>query len=99
MAEHLDSPADYHFAPFPTDKLIYKNPDLVEFTTPAHADGIGTMSRLTPSDHPIRGLASLDVAGDMSLTQLNVRLPSEIESLAPILVNSAEENLRQPKTH
>jgi len=99
MAEHFDPPSDYRFAPFPTDKLVYKSTNLVEFTTPAHADGLGTMSRLTPGDNPIHGLASLDVSGDMSLTQLNVRLPAEIEFLAPILVDSEEQNLRNPKTH
>ena len=99
MAEHLDSPADYHFAPFPTDKLIYKNPDLVEFTTPAHADGIGTMSRLTPSDHPIRGLASLDVAGDMSLERLIVRLPPNLEELSRTLIDFEEDEIRNSNAH
>ena len=99
MAEHLDSPADYHFAPFLTDKLIYKNPNLVEFTTPAHSDGIGTMSLLRPSDHPIRGLASLDVAGDMSLERLIVRLPPNLEELSRTLIDFEEDEIRNSNAH
>jgi hypothetical protein len=42
--------------------------------------------------------ASLDVAGDMSLTRLVMRLPSDFESLTPILINYEETELRRPKT-
>jgi len=91
IAEHFDSPGDYHYGPFPADKLIYKKHDLVEFTTPPHKDGLGTMSGLQSNDQPIHGLASLDVNGDMSLTRLVIRLPSDLESLAPILINLEEQ--------
>ena len=99
IAEHLDSPSDYHFGPFPSDKLVYKSHDLVEFTTPRNVDGLGTMSWLRPANQPIHGLASLDASSDMSLIHLSVRLPAEFESLAPILVDSEEQSLRDSKTH
>lgn len=97
MAEHLDPPANYHFDPFPTDKLHYHGPDRVDFTTPAHADGLGTMSTLKPGDQPITGFALL--RDGMGLTQFNVRLPSDLERLAPVLINLEKKNLRHRTSH
>jgi hypothetical protein len=99
MAEHLDSTSDYYFGPFPADKLIYKNNDLVEFTTPARTNGVGTMSSLRPNDQPIRGLAALDVAGDMSVEQLIIRLPPTLENLTPTLIDLEENEIRKSDSH
>lgn len=97
MAEHLDSPSNYHFAPFPTDRLKHHGPDFVDFTTPAHTDGLGTMSSLKPGDQPIHGFALLH--DGWNLTQFNLRLPSNLESLAPVLVNLEKQNARHSKAH
>lgn len=99
ISEHLDSPDDYHYDPFPTDKLTYKTHDLVEFTTPAHKDGLGTMSGLQFNDQPIHGLASLDVSGDMSLTRLVIRLPAELENLTPTLIDFEKNEIRNSNAH
>lgn len=97
MAEQLDPPSNYQFSPFPTDKLHYHGPDFVEYTTPAHADGIGTISSLKAGDQPILGFALLH--DGMSLTQFNIRLPSDLESLAPTLVKLEKQSLRKSKAH
>lgn len=99
ISEHFDPPGDYHFGAFPTDKLIYKTPDLVEFTTPAHTNGLGTMCSLRPNDQPIHGLASLDVPGDMSLERLVIRLPAEIEDLSRTFIDFEEAEIRNSNSH
>ncbi|HEX3373875.1 MAG TPA: hypothetical protein VHS13_06665 [Edaphobacter sp.] len=99
MSEHLDSASDYHFGPFPADKLIYKRHDLVEFTTPPHSDGLGTMSALRPGSQSIHGLAALDVPGDMSLERLVVRLPSALQGLTQTLIDFEEAEIRKSDSH
>ena len=61
IAEGFGPAADYPFGPFPSDHLTYKGKNLVEFTTPAHRNGLGTMSWLLPSDQPITGIALLTI--------------------------------------
>ena len=92
IAEGFGPASGYPFGPFPSDHLKYKGKKLVEFVTPAHRKGLGTMSWLLPSDQPIIGFALLTVGSDVdtSLLQLSLRLPQSLSFLAPTLVQQAE---------
>ena len=46
----------YTFGPYQNDKLILQTERLVEFQTPAHSEGLGTMSRLKPVTIRLMGL-------------------------------------------
>jgi hypothetical protein len=64
----------------------------VEFTTPAHQRGLGTLSSLLPSDQPITGFALLSIGPDIDteLLQLSLRLPPSLAYLAATLVHQGE---------
>lgn len=82
---------DFPSGPYPTDKLKYLSKEMVEYQTPPNEDGLGTESSLLKSDAPISGLAML-FGTDPDLLHLHVRLPSELESLAPIIIRQAERD-------
>lgn len=44
---------------YPHDQLIYRGDNVVEFTTPANRNGLGTMSRFRKNGSPIHGVAIL----------------------------------------
>jgi hypothetical protein len=82
----FDQPANtYTFGPFPSDKLIVQNDRLVQFQTPAHSEGLGTMEQLKPDDDPIDGVAILQGATP-DLLMLRVRLPPDQRELAPAII-------------
>jgi len=92
IAEGFGAASDYPFGPFPSDHLTYKGKKLVEFTTPSHHKGLGTMSWLLPSDQPITGFALLADTPDLDtgLLQLSVRLPLSLSFLSATLIQQAE---------
>jgi hypothetical protein len=92
IAEGFGPASDYPFGPFPSDHLTYKGKELVEFTTPAHQKGLGTMSWLLPSDQPITGFALLSIGPDIDtdLLHLSFRLPPSLSFLAETLIQQAE---------
>jgi len=92
IAEGFGPASEYPFGPFPSDHLTYKGKDLVEFTTPAHRNGLGTMSWLLPSDQPIAGFALLTIGPDVDteLLHLSFRLPPSLSFLAAPLIQQAE---------
>lgn len=92
IAEGFGPASDYPFGPFPSDRLTYKGKKLVEFTTPRHRKGLGTMSWLLPSDQPILGFALLTIGPDVDagLLQLSLRLPQSLSTLSATLVHQAE---------
>jgi len=75
--------------PYPADKLVYRSPRLVEFRTPAHADGLGTDSWFKQGDEPINGVAIL-VGDDPDLRMLSVRLPPGLTNLTTTIVHQME---------
>jgi hypothetical protein len=76
--------------PYPTDELRRRGPNLVEFVTPAGRHGLGTGSSLEAGDEPIEGIVNLYPLDDeLDVTQLSVRLPSELRGLAPLIIASA----------
>jgi hypothetical protein len=79
------SAKDYTFAPYPNDKLIVQTARLVQFQTPPHSEGLGTMSRLKANDDPIDGFAMLE-GKTPDLLMLRVRLPREQRDLAPVII-------------
>lgn len=95
IAEGLEPASDFPIGPFPTDHLTYKSKELVEFTTPAHHKGLGTMSWLLPSDQPISGMALLSTGDDTNLLQLNVRLPLDLAALSAVIIEQAEREAAQ----
>ena len=92
IAEGFAPASDYPFGPFPSDRLTYKGTELVEFTTPARRNGLGTMSGLLPSDQPITGFALLTIGPDVDteLLHLSLRLSPSLSSLSATLIQQAE---------
>jgi len=92
IAEGFGPASDYPFGPFPADLLTYQGRNLVEFITPAHQKGLGTMSWLLPSDQPITGFALLSIGPDIDteLLHLSFRLPPSLSHLDTILIQQAE---------
>jgi hypothetical protein len=81
---------EFPSGPYPTDKLVYKNKDTVEFETPAMSKGLGTMSLLLPDSDPIRGVKIL--SGDTpDLTSLSIRLPGKDNDLISIIIQQTEQ--------
>jgi hypothetical protein len=92
-----DIPASsYPFGPYPSDRLTYKGNALVEYTTPAQTEGLGTHSSLKKNSSPIEGVAIL--SGDPpDLILLSVRLPQESIGLAPVIVREVEREVSLPR--
>jgi len=85
-----DLPAgEYTFGPYPKDKLIAQTDRLVQFQTPPHSEGLGTMSHFKANDDPIDGVAILQ-GQPPDLLVLRVRLPPEQRDLAPIIIHQIE---------
>jgi len=89
IAEGLRPATDFPFGPYPDDHLTYKTKELVEYLTPPNRQGLGTSSWLLPNQHPILGLAML-VGEDPDLIQLSLRLPPDMDDLAPIIIRETE---------
>lgn len=92
IAEGFGPASDYPFGPFSSDHLTYKGSNLVEYVTPAHQNGLGTMSWLLPSDQPISGFALLTIGPDIDteLLHLSFRLPPSLSFLTETLIQQAE---------
>ncbi len=80
---------DFPSGPYPRDKLIYRSDSMVEYETPAHSEGLGTMSSLRANDHPISGVAILH-GQPPDLVLLTLRLSPETSQLAPLIVRQTE---------
>jgi hypothetical protein len=80
--------------PYPNDRLTYRSPELVEYRTAPQSEGLGTFAgRTIPSSDPISGFAAL-TGPDTDLILLRVRLPANLRSLAPIIIQHAERAAR-----
>jgi hypothetical protein len=92
------SASNIKFGPYPMDKLIVQTDKLVQFVTPAHSDGLGTMvSRLKASSDPIDGVVIWDGPRPNLLPDLlvlRVRLPRELRGLASIIIDQVEREHR-----
>ena len=69
---------------------------LVEFDTPAHAKGLGTLGWLGEDTDPIHGLAILEgKTPDLSL--LDVRLPPDMKDLTRSILQQFERDHPPPR--
>ena len=90
-------PSEYPFGPYPSDKLTYRSSRVVEYRTPALADGLGTQSSLKKNGSPIDGVAILS-GQPPDLILLSARLPKNIAELAPVIVRQVEREIsRRPR--
>ena len=81
----------YTFRPYPEDVLTYKSKTVVEYQTPANAEGLGTQSRLKKNASPIEGVAIL-IGDTPDALLLSVRLPPGLAGLAPAIVQRVEHD-------
>ncbi len=78
--------------PYPADALIYRSDRVVEYTTPAGMDGLGTRSALRKDGSPIQGVAILMGRHDPDVLVLAVRLPSAFGGLVPAILGEMERD-------
>jgi hypothetical protein len=96
IAEGIEPASDFRFGPDPTDKLIYQSDRIVEYDTPPHSEGLGTVSRLKKNEDPIDGVAILQ-GPTPDLLLLTVRLPPDMNGLTPHIIKEIErENTASP---
>ena len=94
IAEDVEPKANFPAGPYPTDKMTYKTPTLVEFATPAGKTGLGAAVGLGASPLPVVGVAKLIGAADgPNLYLLAIRLPAAQANLAAAIVSAAEATL------
>ncbi len=89
ITEKIEPASSFPRGPYPTDKLTYRNNEMVEFETPAKSEGLGTDSRLRKNKSPIRGVAIL-FRKNTSLLQLSIRLPENERDLNLPIVSQTE---------
>jgi hypothetical protein len=92
IAEGIMSREEILGPSFPHDQVTYKNAHVLEFVTPAHEDGLGTMGFLAKSDLPIYGMLAVggEADGDWWATLITVRLPPEMGHLRQSIIAFAE---------
>jgi hypothetical protein len=79
--------------PYPTDRLNYRSSRVVEFETPPRSKGLSNdYSRIVPNDKSIFGVAILMGNPPEHLLVLSIRLPSELQSLLPLIIRDIEEH-------
>jgi hypothetical protein len=95
IAEGIMPANSFPFGPYPTDKLTYKSNEIVEYITPANADGLGTNLGLKKSGDPISGVAILTGEGP-NLVHLSTRLPPNMLDLTPAIIHQVERDATHP---
>jgi hypothetical protein len=84
IAEGLWPAGDFPKGPFANDEITVKRAELVEYRTPAGADGLGLKSRLGRGD-AISGAALILSQDEPDLLKLDIRLPEGQADLVPII--------------
>jgi hypothetical protein len=85
--EHLIADSLFDVEPYPDDQLRYLSDRFVEYTTPPNRTGLGTDGMLEMSNLPVRGLTILNLEAEVnSLTEIRVRLPAALHSVAEAIV-------------
>jgi hypothetical protein len=77
--------------PFPGDVLMRGTPRIVEYTTPANTEGLGTEhAGLEPSALPVHGVVRFEgPESELNARLLAVRLPAELDEAIPVIVAHA----------
>ncbi len=75
------------------DSTVHRGRGWVDYATPSHYEGIGTLEgHLRPGGDPIAGAARLAPSNGVdSVVLVNVRLPSRLRALAPVILDTAGE--------
>lgn len=94
IAEGIEPANSFPFGPYPNDKLTYRSNKIVEYQTPANADGLGTNSMLLKDASPILGVAIL-AGADTDLFHLTSRLPPNLANAAPAIIHQVERDTAQ----
>jgi len=81
----------FPFGPYRGDRLTYRGDRIVEYQTAPHSEGLGTISLLEMNDRPIDGVAILQ-GPTPDLLLLTVRLPPEMNALAPLIIQQLERD-------
>jgi hypothetical protein len=89
IAEGLVPVNTFQFGPYPADILTYKSDEVVEYETPAYADGLGTYLGLKKNASAIDGVAIL-AGGELHLVFLSARLPGDLAGLEQAIVEQVE---------
>jgi hypothetical protein len=79
---------DRIFGPYPNDILTYKSAKVVEFTTPARVDGLGTLL-LSKNNSAISGVVIL-VGQAQDLMHLSLRLPAAMAQYSSSIIKQLE---------
>ena len=87
--EGFEPASDFEFGPYPKDTLIYKSDRVVEYRTPPHSEGLGTISRMQKNNDSIDGVAILQ-GETPDLLFLKVRLPADMKSLESYIIQQIE---------
>jgi len=98
IAEDVEPASDFHFGPFPADRLTYKSDHLVEFVTPSNSVGLGTQSWLAKGPGDITGFAWIG-GEDTDVMLLSMRLPPALASLGPIIIQQAKGEIAATNPH
>jgi hypothetical protein len=91
IKEGIEPASSFPFGPYPQDRLTYGSDQVVEFQTPAHSDGLGTISRLVQNDEPIDGVAILQ-GTTPDLLLLGVRMPPDVNDLSSHVIQQLESD-------
>ena len=89
VMNEVTPPESFTFSPYPHDALTYRSKTVVEYTTPAGTDGLGTRSSLKKNSSPIEGVAML-VEPTPDLVQVAVRLPPDMRQLSSTIIHQIE---------
>ena len=95
IAEGIEPASDFPSGPYPKDKLTYKSNKIVEYRTPPNSEGLGTRSKLQKTAGSISGVAILEGV-DTNLIQLSSRLPPNLASATPAIIQQVERDAAQP---
>jgi hypothetical protein len=89
VAEGIEPASSFSYGPYPNDTIKNCGKNVVEFSTPAQADGLGTDSRLQKNNTPISGAAIL-LGEEPNLLRVWVRLTSEDSDLTQRIIRETE---------
>jgi hypothetical protein len=86
--EHLIPDTEFKEEPYPDDRLQYLSDRLLEYTTPAHASGLGTDSLFQASELPIAGVTMLKPENlPAALIELRLRLPASLQAVGDAILD------------
>ena len=94
IQEGIMSEDGFPTGPYPSDTLKYKTDRMVEFTTVANLDGLGTGGALKRRTQPISGAVIL--AGEYpDAFHLSMRLPKGLEDLGKTVIYQFDQDAIQ----